>query len=94
MWESLYILPAAMGIGLLNSSQFIGLSAAVQKAQLASTISTFFLSQQIGMMIGAGGSAALLRTVFRASLVKMLDMNHAGSAKVRLHINEVSHKGC
>ena len=72
VWESLYILPAAMGVGLLNSSQFIGLSATAQKEQLATTISTFFLSQQLGMMIGASVSAALLRNVFRSSLVKML----------------------
>jgi len=81
-WESLYILPAAMGVGLLNSSQFIGLSAAVQKAQLATTISTFFLSQQLGMMIGAATSAALLKSMFRSALVKSFGDSHARSEQV------------
>lgn len=70
VWESLYIFPASLGVGLLNSSQFIGLSAAVERSHLATTISVFFLSQQIGMMIGASASSALLRRVFRAALVK------------------------
>lgn len=61
-----------MAIGLLNSSQFIALSAAVEKVQLATTISTFSLAQQLGMLVGASGSAALLRMVFRKGLVKRL----------------------
>ena len=72
VWESLYIFPASLGIGLLNSSQFIGLSASVEKSQLATTISIFFLSQQIGMMIGASASSALLRKTFRNALLDKL----------------------
>ena len=72
VWESLEILPASLGVGLLNSSQFIGLSAAVEKSHLATAISIFFLSQQIGMMVGASASAALLRQGFRDALVKDL----------------------
>lgn len=82
VWESLYILPAAMGVGLLNSSQFIGLSAAVQRSQLATTISTFFLSQQLGMMVGAATSAALLKSIFRSGLVRLIGDNHTGSEQV------------
>ena len=72
MWESLYIFPASFGVGLLNSSQFVAVSAAVEKPQLATTISIFFLSQQMGMMIGASGSGALLQRTFRNALVKKL----------------------
>ncbi|KAL9127025.1 MAG: hypothetical protein Q9217_004014 [Psora testacea] len=72
VWESLEILPASLGVGLLNSSQFIGLSAAVEKSHLATAISIFFLSQQIGMMIGASASAALLRYGFRDALIQKL----------------------
>lgn len=72
VWESLYIFPASFGIGLLNSSQFIAVSAAVDKTQLATTISIFFLSQQVGMMIGASGSGALLQKTFRNALEKSL----------------------
>lgn len=72
IWESLEILPASLGVGLLNSSQFIGLSAAVEKSHLATAISIFFLSQQIGMMVGTSASAALLRHGFRNALVRKL----------------------
>lgn len=72
VWESLYIFPASLGVGLLNSSQFTGLAASVEKSQLATAVSTFYLSQQIGLMIGAGGSAALLRRSFRDALMANL----------------------
>lgn len=81
MWESLYIFPASFGVGLLNSSQFVAISAAVEKPQLATTISIFFLSQQMGMMIGASGSGALLQRTFQNALVKNLG-DHAGKGGV------------
>lgn len=83
VWESLYIFPVSLGVGLLNSSQFIGLSAAVEKSQLATTITVFFLSQQIGLMIGASASSALLRSAFRNALEKALrDRNDSSSVSV------------
>lgn len=82
VWESLYILPATMGVGLLNSSQFIGLSAALQRSQLATTISTFFLSQHLGTMVRAATSAALLKSMFRSGLVRSVGDDHAGSEQV------------
>ena len=72
IWESFYILPAAVGVGMLNSSQFIALSAAVEKSRLATSISLFFLSLQLGQMIGASVSAVLLTSVFRDTLIKKL----------------------
>ena len=81
VWESLYIFSATFAVGLLNSSQFIGLSAAVEKSRLATTISIFYLSQQLGMMIGASGSSALLRTAFRDALSMNL-RDHVDSSRV------------
>ena len=86
MWESLYIFPASFGVGLLNSSQFVAVSAAVEKPQLATTISIFFLSQQMGMMIGASGSGALLQRTFRNALVKNLgDSAEMGEVSICNH---------
>ncbi|KAK0513525.1 hypothetical protein JMJ35_004511 [Cladonia borealis] len=82
-WESLYIFPASFGVGLLNSSQFVAISASVEKPQLATTISIFFLSQQMGMMIGASGSGALLQRTFRNALEKTLG-DHAGMSEVSI----------
>ena len=83
IWESLYIFPASFGVGLLNSSQFVAISASVEKPQLATTISIFFLSQQMGMMIGASGSGALLQRTFRNALEKTLG-DHAGMSEVSI----------
>ena len=83
IWESLYIFPASFGVGLLNSSQFVAISASVEKPQLATTISIFFLSQQMGMMIGASGSGALLQRTFRNALENTLG-NHAGMSEVSI----------
>ena len=73
VWESLELFPASLGLGMLSSSQFVGLSASVDKDQQANTTSLFFLGQQIGMMIAASGSATLSREGFRRSLARKLD---------------------
>ena len=72
VWESLEILPCSLGVGLLTSSQFVGLLAGVDKSHLATALSTFFMSQQIGMMIGASASAAILRNGFYGALTDRL----------------------
>ncbi len=72
VWESLEIFPPSVGVGLLSSSQFIGLSAAVDKGDLATTISMFFLSGQLGMMIGASGSTAVAKYGFQDALSRRL----------------------
>lgn len=66
---------------MLNSSQFTSLAASVEKAHLATAVSIFYLSQQIGLMVGASGSAALLRKAFRDALVKNLS-NYVDHDKV------------
>ena len=84
IWESLYIFPAAVGVGLLNSSQFIALSLAVEKSQLATSIGMFFLSQQLGMMFGASVSAVILTSVFRSGLMKTL-----GGDEKNMHVGAI-----
>ncbi len=72
VWESLYILPASLSVNIRNSLQFIGLAASVEKPQLATAVGMFYLSQQIGFMIGASRSAALLRKAFQDALLESL----------------------
>ena len=57
-----------MAVGLLNSSQFIALGAATGKEHQAKATSLYFLSQQLGLLIGASGSTALLNKTFRDAL--------------------------
>ena len=80
--ESLYIFPASLGVGMLSSSQFTGLAAYVEKYQLATAVSIFYLSQQIGLM-EASGSAALLRRTFRdALMVKLSGLLNADKVSI------------
>ena len=83
VWESLYIFPAGLGVGMLNASQFTGLAASVEKSQVATAVSIFYLSQQIGLMMGASGSAALLRKTFRdALMVKLSGLSNADEVSI------------
>lgn len=84
IWESLYLSPAALAIGLLNSSQFVALSAAVEKEHLATIISTYFLSLQLGILIGASASASLLRVVFGTTLAGLVGKDVPRGGEVRI----------
>ena len=87
-----------MGVGLLNTSQFIALGAAVGKEHQAKATSLFFLSQQLGLLIGASGSAALLNKTFRDALTVKLG-GRADSKQVcmmpdsHLHLEELIETG-
>ncbi|KAL8845676.1 MAG: hypothetical protein Q9221_009166 [Calogaya cf. arnoldii] len=82
IWESLYIFPVGLAVGLLSSTQYVGVSAAVERKDLATVISMLLLGQQISMMVGAGSSSALLRKVFHDALADKLG-DRSASQKVR-----------
>lgn len=73
IWESLYVFATSFGVGAVNSTQFVSVSAGAPKDRMATAVSLFFLSQQVGMMIGASTSSSLLQYVFRAKLTYGLD---------------------
>lgn len=72
-WESLYTFPAGLSFGMILSTQFIGLSASAPKRQIATAVSTYYLSQQVGILVGVGASAAMLRMDFRKTLLRQLE---------------------
>ncbi len=72
VWESLYIIFTSLGVGIVNSTQFVALTLGAPKERMALMVSLFLLSQQVGNMVGTSGSAALLHTVFRRHLVERL----------------------
>lgn len=73
LWESLYTFPAGLSFGMILSTQFIGLSASAPKPQTATAVSTYYLSQQVGILVGVGASAAILRMDFRKTLLRQLE---------------------
>ena len=58
---------------MILSTQFIGLSASAPKPQTATAVSTYYLSQQVGILVGVGASAAILRMDFRNALLRQLE---------------------
>lgn len=82
LWELTYL--AIQGIGFMgvNAALFVAMSASVPKDHGASTITTYYLFQQLGVMAGVTSTAAFTRNVFKGRLVEKL----AGEPKA----NEVS----
>ena len=72
-WESLYTFPAGLGFGMILSTQFIGLSVSVPERQTATAVSTYYLCQQVGILVGVGASAAILRINFQRTLLRQLE---------------------
>lgn len=64
MWEIMYSFPAWIGMGMSLSSQFVALSAAKPDHNAATSVTTYYLLQQIGWMTGV--------TVSRASITKLI----------------------
>ncbi|KZF26756.1 putative transporter [Xylona heveae TC161] len=72
IFESFYIFPVGVTFGMVLSAQFVGLSASAPTAQKAIAISMYYLSQQVGTVIGIGSAATLLRADFRSRLFERL----------------------
>lgn len=66
--EVYYCFPWAMGSGLLLSAQFIALTMCAPKQQMASATAVYYLSQQVGQIIGTSISTAALQRLFRLRL--------------------------
>ena len=68
-WESLYYaVGGGFGYGMCLNAQFIGLTAAAPEDQQGTAIGVYYLGQQVGMILGVGGFAALLETVWSNNL--------------------------
>lgn len=72
IWESLYTAPCGFGTGLLFSSVFVGLAAAVKESQMAMATSVFYLSSNLGAIIGASLVSSVLEVSLRNQLTKSL----------------------
>ena len=83
IWESLYITPSGFGTGLLFTSTFVGLAAAVDGSQMATATAVYFLSGNIGAIVGASFAATALETTLRSQLPKSLQ-GIPGGGQVRL----------
>ncbi|CEO58558.1 hypothetical protein PMG11_03271 [Penicillium brasilianum] len=63
-----YCFPWATGSGMLLSAQFIALTICAPEGQMASATAVYYLSQQVGQIIGTSVSTAALQQLFRRRL--------------------------
>lgn len=57
IWELMYPFPFGIGMGILFSTQFVALSAESPGSYVARLITTYYLLQQIGSVVGVSVTA-------------------------------------
>ena len=70
--QSLSTFPFALFAGVVLSTQFIGLYLCAPKQYMATAISMYYMSQQIGIAIGISLCSNLLKSRFKSTLVTNL----------------------
>lgn len=81
-WEISYSLPGWFGMGMTLSSQFVALSASRPERNAATSVTTYYLVQQIGFMSGITLAKSLLMNEMRRRLSIALG-DGSESAEVR-----------
>lgn len=77
IWESFFLFFVGLAPGILFSSLFIGMSCSSPKDYMSICISTYYLCQQLGTIIGPTCGSALMQWLFQGNLVKRLpDISH------------------
>lgn len=72
IWESLYIMPGGFGTGVMYTTVFISLAAGVDESQMAIATSSFYLSANMGTLLGASLSSTVLQKHLRTELGRAL----------------------
>ncbi|KAJ5609315.1 hypothetical protein N7528_009882 [Penicillium herquei] len=67
-WELIYSFPYGIGLGILFSTQFVELSAYSPEDYSARLITTYYLMQQIGSVVGVSVTAGVIRSFFGSGL--------------------------
>jgi hypothetical protein len=84
MWEISYGFLAWVGMGMTLSSQFVALSASKPEKNAATSVTTYYLVQQVGFMMGITLSKALISRDLESRLMVAL-RNEAGKNEVSIH---------
>ncbi|PYI10636.1 MFS transporter [Aspergillus sclerotiicarbonarius CBS 121057] len=64
VWESLLVIPMSTPIGIIISGEFIGMTTRAPQEDLAACVGAYYLSQQLGVILGASVAPLLVRTGF------------------------------
>jgi hypothetical protein len=70
--ELAYLGILSMGCMGLNSALFVAMSVSVPKDKSAVALTTYYLVQQLGMLVGVISTASLTQNTFKSYLVERL----------------------
>ncbi|PVI04942.1 MFS general substrate transporter [Periconia macrospinosa] len=73
-FESLYNFPGGFGMGVVSSSLFVGIQAAIDPEHSAVAASTLYFAGLVGCMTGMAGTSAVLLGGLNGALDRRLDM--------------------
>jgi hypothetical protein len=71
-WESLYIIPGGIGMGMAQGTSFISMTSKLEPRDIAMATGGFFLASSFGISTGITGYNAALNTEFRRQLEQKL----------------------
>lgn len=71
-WEMVYLFTIGLGMGVIYSAQFVAMSLDAPKGSLPTCITTYYLSQQLGFIIGPALGIAMVQRAFGARLSREL----------------------
>ncbi|PYH78948.1 MFS transporter [Aspergillus uvarum CBS 121591] len=71
--ESLLVIPMSTPIGIIISGEFIGMSNRAPPEILASSVGAYYLSQQLGSIMGAAMGPLIVRTGFKYDIAGRLN---------------------
>ncbi|KAJ4245523.1 hypothetical protein NW762_014032 [Fusarium torreyae] len=72
-FQALFVALPGMGMGIVQSSTFIHLAASLDNSEIAIAGASWFLAQNIGVLIGASFSTASINYALKLSLDNLLD---------------------
>ncbi|KAL8942191.1 MAG: hypothetical protein Q9216_001799 [Gyalolechia sp. 2 TL-2023] len=89
--EAFYIIPGDFGSGISQSTAFIALSAAIDKADTAVAMTGYSVCQQLGVTIGASTTAAILQSRLRVLLERHLGKGLDTSLVIKRVISDIGY---
>ncbi|OJJ08570.1 hypothetical protein ASPVEDRAFT_89781 [Aspergillus versicolor CBS 583.65] len=89
LWYGIYLIPFGIATGMLFPALFVGMSTYAPEGKLHVCIGTYYLCQQLGLVIGPAAGSALNQKLFAARLGMTLEGLEDKSSIIHRILNEV-----
>lgn len=73
-WEVCYLAIQGFGFMAFNAAFFVAISVSVPRDSGASAVTSYYLAQQMGILVGVNSTAAVTRSMFKNHLKRNLDL--------------------